>query len=194
MSGDSHAALTGSDLHENKGVATATNNTVATASGGATVWKLLDASNLSGTGNSFGAQLFHVRDEQTSGTVGPVLTGSTWNTIRFNTTRTSEISSASIGSNQITLPAGTYIIDAFVVFHNQGTQCKVKLYNVTDSVDQLIGFAAYEGNIAVRGKFTLSGTKVLEIRANPGANSSTMPATSSGVSEVYADAMIWKVA
>lgn len=38
-----HSTLTGSDLHENKGVAAASNNTVATASGGATVWQKVNA-------------------------------------------------------------------------------------------------------------------------------------------------------
>lgn len=38
-----HSTLTGSDLHENKGVAAASNNTVATASGGTTVWQKVNA-------------------------------------------------------------------------------------------------------------------------------------------------------
>lgn len=37
-----HSTLTGSELHENKGAATATDNTVASATGGATVWRLVN--------------------------------------------------------------------------------------------------------------------------------------------------------
>lgn len=39
-----HSALTGSELHENKGVAAASDNTVASATSGATVWRKVNAS------------------------------------------------------------------------------------------------------------------------------------------------------
>lgn len=38
-----HSALTGSELHENKGVSTASDNTVASATSGATVWRKVNA-------------------------------------------------------------------------------------------------------------------------------------------------------
>lgn len=38
-----HSALTGSELHENKGVASASDNTVASATSGATVWRKVNA-------------------------------------------------------------------------------------------------------------------------------------------------------
>lgn len=41
-----HASLTGADLHENKGVAAASDNTVATASSGTTVWQKITASSI----------------------------------------------------------------------------------------------------------------------------------------------------
>lgn len=44
-----HSTLTGSELHENKGVASASNNTVATASGGNTVWQKIAANNIDNT-------------------------------------------------------------------------------------------------------------------------------------------------
>jgi hypothetical protein len=39
-----HDALTGSELHENKGVASASDNTVASATSGATVWRKVNSS------------------------------------------------------------------------------------------------------------------------------------------------------
>lgn len=44
-----HSALTGSNLHENKGVASASDNYVATATSGATVWKKITAANVDTT-------------------------------------------------------------------------------------------------------------------------------------------------
>jgi hypothetical protein len=41
-----HADLTGAELHENKGAATATDNFVATVTTGATVWKKITPSNI----------------------------------------------------------------------------------------------------------------------------------------------------
>lgn len=38
-----HSTLTGADLHENKGVSAASNNTVATASSAATVWQKVNS-------------------------------------------------------------------------------------------------------------------------------------------------------
>src|SRR5688572_14319960 len=39
-----HDALTGAELHENKGVASASDNTVASATTGATVWRKVNSS------------------------------------------------------------------------------------------------------------------------------------------------------
>lgn len=52
-----HEDLTGIELHENKGVAEASNNQVATASGGATVWKKLGTNNLD-TSQFFGLNTY----------------------------------------------------------------------------------------------------------------------------------------
>lgn len=41
-----HSTLTGSDLHENKGAAAASDNTVASATSGATVWRKVNANML----------------------------------------------------------------------------------------------------------------------------------------------------
>lgn len=44
-----HSSLTGSELHENKGVSTASDNTVASATSGATVWRKVNTSMVDGT-------------------------------------------------------------------------------------------------------------------------------------------------
>ena len=67
-----HSALTGSELHENKGVAAASNNTVATAASSATVWQKVN-SNMIDTASIFdtnrGVISAVIDDVSTAGTV-----------------------------------------------------------------------------------------------------------------------------
>lgn len=199
MANVAHSTLTGSDLHELKGAAAAAVNTLPIANGsGSTAFSKLTASNLTGTGNPFGGQLFHVTEEYGTGT-SVTLTASAWNTRALNTTRTNEIS-ASLASNQITLPAGTYFIDAEIAGVN--ATHKAKLYNVTAGTDLINGLtvAGAQGfgggsTSRVRGRFTIAGSTVFEIRhwVTNGSTSGGTPA-SSGLAEVYSDVSIWKVA
>jgi hypothetical protein len=101
-----HSTLTGSNLHENKGVAAATNNHVATATSGATVWKKLDNTNLAALGNPFGANLLHIAG-------GAGATTANGENLSIGSVITNEIASASVAGNVITLPAGTY----FTIIH-----------------------------------------------------------------------------
>lgn len=202
MANVAHSTLTGSDLHEVKGASTATSGQVpiANGSGGAPFGKLTHTS-LGTTGNSFGAQLFHVRDEKPSGTAGGATTSSTWTARTLNTSVTNEISAASLASNQITLPAGTYFIEARAPCYN--SLHKAKLKNVTDASDTIIGSSASGptsfGGVSdstIQGRFTIAGTKIFEIQQyviNPGSSDALGLAVSSGAIEVYTDVLIWKV-
>jgi len=60
--------------------------------------------------DNFSTQLFHVRDEKSNGVAGGNFTNGAWQTRTLNTSMTNEISGASLSSNQITLPSGTYFI------------------------------------------------------------------------------------
>src|SRR5882672_5303112 len=103
MANVEHSTLTTTNLHENKGVSAATDNTVATAVTGATVWAKLTAANLTGTGNPLGAQLFHVREEQTQGTESAMTYSSgSYVKVPLTTSVTNEIASASLATSQIT--------------------------------------------------------------------------------------------
>lgn len=150
-----------------------------------------------------GNPLLHVREEQTSGTNGGTFTSGAWRTRTLNTSKTNEISGASLGSNQITLPAGTYWIEAsapgfVVVFH------KAKLYNITDSADVIIGTNCQTGagdsvltRSLVRGRFTIAAQKVFELQHRCSSTLATTgfgQANSFSVVEVYSEVMIWKLA
>lgn len=57
-----HNTLTGANLHENKGVSTATDNTVASATSGATVWRKINSSMLD-TSSVFGVNKEYIQVE-----------------------------------------------------------------------------------------------------------------------------------
>ena len=207
----SHKNLTGLQLHENKGVASATNGQVATADGaGSTVWKKLDSSNLSGTGNPFGAQLLHVREEQVSGVYSGTGFAATNNVCVLNTVKTNEISSATLSSNTVSLPAGTYFAWGTTnVFHglgpNQAGSSRVHLQNTTAGTQLVIGTNAYTQNgaaqalypthfLQLRGRFTLASTSNIQMQVYVLNGASAMHPFSGVGNEVYSELQIWKVA
>jgi hypothetical protein len=158
---------------------------------------------LSGVQGKFESALLHVRDEKASGTDGGTFTSGSFQTRTLNTSVTNEISGASLSSNQITLPSGTYFLYATAPAYGVDTH-KLKFRNTTDSSDTLIGNnqriadaldAATTAHIS--GRFTIAAQKTFELqhRCNTtdsgdgfgvGANYSIV--------EVYADVQIWKVA
>lgn len=206
----SHKNLTGAQLHELKGVSTATTGQVATASGGATVWQKLTATNLTGSGNPFGGQLFHVRDQRTNGTAGTTWTGSTWTTQVLQTTKTNEISSASLSSNQVSLPTGTYRVYGTakqnVSSANGSINVKVRLRNITAGTTITTGMSnsggvgggaagAFGLAANLQDTFTIAGTTTIELQGWASGSGITSPgSTSSGEVEVYAELMFWKIA
>lgn len=205
MTTKAHKLLTGTDLHENKGAAAASDDYVATATDGATVWKKLTAANLATTGNPFGAQLLHVTHQVSSGTDSGAATGATWNTRPLNTSLTNEITSATLSSNQISLPAGTYFAQAWGEGSGGQRQHKLRLRNVTDgatlivgtSGDNTSGSSPHNGSVSLVGRFTLSGTKTIELQYYPTVGASVGGfgnATISGEVEVYSTVLIWRVA
>ena len=155
------------------------------------------------SGTTFGSALLHVRDEKSAGTAGGDANNGSFQTRTLNTVKTNEISGASLASNQITLPTGTYYIYASgSAFQVQAH--KMKLRNVTDSSDTLLGTsvfstAAYEGKMQsmVIGRFTIASQKVFELQHRVADTKTTNGfgiASNFSVTEVYADVQIWKIA
>lgn len=161
--------------------------------------------------NPFSSQLLHVQDQKAAGTDGGTFTSGAWRTRTLNTSVTNEISGASLAANQITLPAGTYFIDASAPAAignlDSAAEHKVKLRNVTDASDTLIGTTErIEGDNSpdirsqtrsfVKGRFTIAAEKVFELQHQ---TSNSMTTTGLGfaadfsVVEIYADVLIWKV-
>lgn len=152
-------------------------------------------------GPALSQQMIHVRDEKTSGTSGGSSIAGT-QTRTLNTVVKNSISGASLASSQITLPAGTYRIDANAP-STTAFQHQASLYNVTDAVVALVGESEYVTNTAnvqtrsyVRGEFTITGTKVFELRHYTQSAVSSIglgQTASSGLTEIYSNVIISKV-
>jgi hypothetical protein len=148
-------------------------------------------------------KLAYFRDEQTSGTNAGTFTSGSFVTRTLNTTVVNNITGASLGSNQITLPAGTY----WFLAHAPALNCdshRAQIYNVTDAATALLGdSAAYSssaGNVGdraiVQGPVTISAQKVFELRhrcSTTRASNGLGVAASFGVTEVYSQIWIWKL-
>ena len=151
---------------------------------------------------AYESALLHVRQEESSGGGSGSISTSAWNTRTLNTVMTNEITSASLSSNQITLPSGTYYIYAYGL----GYACnkhQTKLYNTTDASDVLLGNSGHahltygqNTHSIVSGRFTISAQKVFELQSKSSSSRSTngMGVHTGIGTEVYTDANIWKVA
>ena len=152
----------------------------------------------------FESQLLHVRDEKSNNTYGGTFTSGAWQKRDLNTVKTNEITGASLSSSVITLPAGTYYIEASAPAIEVNAH-KAKLYNTSDSSDVIIGTSQHnrsDNNYAssrsiVAGRFTISAQKNFELQhrcvATRGADGLGF-ASNFSVVEVYSDVKIWKVA
>jgi len=164
-------------------------------------WVLIRAFGIGGSESIFATQLLHITHELTSGTDGPAISAGTFTTRPLNTVRTNEISGASLSSNEITLTAGDYYIEANSTLSSVTDGVKSKLRNITDVSDILIGSTGYAtgGTTAlnvmsfISGRFTLAATKNVAIQNWAFDAGIFGNAATAGVSEVYADIKIWKV-
>lgn len=144
--------------------------------------------------------LLHVRDEKAQNTVGGGFTSGAWQTRTLNTVKTNEITGASLSSNEVTLPAGTYEIDALAPAYAVARH-QARLYNVTGAAVLLDGTSMYAdpGDVNtvsfVRGRFTLASTSAVRLEHRCGTTNGTngLGIAANFATEVYADVMIREV-
>ncbi len=159
---------------------------------------------LSGVQGKFESALLHVRDERSANTGYGTITAGSFQTRTLNTVITNEISGASLASNQITLPSGTYYIHASYGGYKTERH-KSKLRNITDSSDTIIGTSEFtntgidaQTRTFVIGRFTIAAQKTFElqhrINSSAGGGQDGGVESNHGVTEVYADVQIWKIA
>jgi hypothetical protein len=106
---------------------------------------------------------------------------------------------ASLASNQITLPAGTYFAEWSAPAYQVGIH-KTRLQNITDATTIALGTAESAQNSSTSRSvgsvyFTIATSKVIEIehRANNTQNTNGFgPAATFGDNEIFAEIRIWK--
>jgi len=147
---------------------------------------------------AFENRLLHVRDEKPSGTSGgDAVVG--WNSRVLNTVKTNQITGASLASNQISLPAGTYFIDAVSPVFGVG-ESVARLQNVSgpEILRGQNGYATGSSTTCysrITGRFTLASTTNLRIQQYAAfSNFGGLGNAVSQGTEVYTSVMIWKVA
>jgi hypothetical protein len=126
--------------------------------------------NESGGGGGGAEDYILIRDEKSSGTPGGTFTASGWRTRDLNTIISDIGNHATLATNQITLGAGTYRyqISAPAYYVNRH---QVRLYDVSNSAVITNSEGSSEYNLTevqtrsfTTGKFTLTGTTILEIQ------------------------------
>lgn len=156
-------------------------------------------------GQAVGAYpLLHVRDQKAGGANGGTSVAGVQDRA-LNTVATNTIPGASLATNQITLPAGTYDFDISAPAY-AGDAHRVQLYNVTDSVVTQYGTnessAASSQVVSTRsialGRMTIAAPKVFKVRhyiagalANEGLGRA---ASDSAPNAIFTEARFWKVA
>jgi hypothetical protein len=151
----------------------------------------------------------HVRNVLTSGSANSegALTAGAWNTRNLGTVVTNTLTGASLGANQITLPAGTYklqVVSGSMISTGSGATVKSRIYNVTDSVELVVGSTFGSGSAPsalisapLIGQFTIAGIKVIRLDTwlKAGGSIGDMgAAAAAGDVEVYMDVYIEKYA
>ena len=95
--------------------------------------KILSDSLASGVGQGvYETALLHVVNQQATATGGGGSTSGSFIKLPYNTVKTNEITGASLSSNQVTLPSGTYYLQANCRLY-RANEFKMVLRNTTDS-------------------------------------------------------------
>ncbi|MBF8733111.1 hypothetical protein IRZ59_22020 [Pseudomonas guariconensis] len=153
---------------------------------------------------SFANTFLYVEDRKATNTAGGTATAAAWTTRDLNSVRVNRITGASLASNQVTLPAGTYRFEARAPAIGVGAH-QIRLRNITDATDVDIGSSGFsissslnaQTDSVMGGEFTITGTKVLEIQHNVATTRATNgfgAAANLGATEIYTQAKFWRLA
>ena len=140
-----------------------------------------------------------IEDQKPSGTAGGSLPAGAWRTRDLNTITSDDDSIVTLSANQFTLQAGTYLIEASAPSYVVSLH-KIKLYNITDSTDDIIGTNAFSSTPdygATRsfasGVINITSAKVFEIQHRCSDTGFIGNTCNFGVAEVYTQVKITKL-
>lgn len=153
---------------------------------------------------SGGGEVVYVSDQQAAGTAGGSFGSGSWSTRGLNTlTNPGSYSWISLSSNQITLSAGTYTIEATAPAF-QVTQHKARFRNVSDSTTAVVGTSEYTDNgnavttaSKIVGQFTIASSKTFEVQHRCSTTANTQGygvASNYDEVEIYTQCKITKIA
>ena len=162
---------------------------------------VLEASQLNGVVDNF-QDIAIFNETQASGTNGGTPTANAWTKRTLNTTQTNNIASCTLTSSVVSLPAGTYFFSAQCPSYYQGARARIQ--NTTAGTTLVLGLNQQVGYTTATtapndlvGIATLSATSNIELQYYTNlatANNGLGLAQSYGVSEVYANLMIVRIA
>ena len=157
--------------------------------------------NLEVTGTLKDKGYVKISDVKTSGTNGGTFNSGSWQTRDINTEDTDTENIASVSSNQITLPAGTYYCRISCSAYDVGRH-KSRLQNITASTTEIIGtsdFTLYSSHTQtssiITGMFTITLESIFEIQHRCESSKATDGfgvACNFGIDEVYTIAEFWR--
>lgn len=135
----------------------------------------------------------HFQDQKASGTNGGTATAGAYTTRVLNTT-VRNIAGATLASNRVNLPAGTWRISASAANNTAGT-FRLRIRNITDATTSILGpGGSVAGNVynylTVDGVVTITSAKDFEVQhyraTTVGPDDFGLPASSGDV-EIYVD-------
>jgi hypothetical protein len=181
-----------------------TNQGSADAAALATALAVVAADLQSSRAGSFANNYLSIEDRKAANTAAGTATAATWTTRDLNSVRVNRITGASLASNQVTLPAGTYRFEARAPAIGVGAH-QVRLRNITDSADVEIGSSSFSISTAlnaqtdsvISGEFTITAAKAFEIQHNVAVTRATNglgAAANLGTTEIYTQAKFWRLA
>lgn len=143
-----------------------------------------------------------VSNTQTSGTHGGTSTSGSWLSCILNTKDNDTGGIATLTSNKVTLPSGTYKVIGMQSFDSPGTS-QIRIYNATDSAILLNGFSCTEPGTnnhklpnVVSGQFTIASSKdiVMQYQVGNGVSVTGLGEAVNFGTEVYATVEFTKIA
>lgn len=146
-------------------------------------------------------QYILLQDQRPSGTNGSSLTADAWRKLDLNTISQDDTSSVAVSSNNFTLPAGTYEINArcpiAINDANESHHGKMRLYNESDNNVVLYGqsavYSAASSNFSLSGKFTISLRKSFSLYVYLDYASGIYAAGVPSAPEIYTEVELRKV-
>lgn len=170
MSNVEHSTITDPNIHEPKGIASASANTVYIADGsGSGSWGSINP--LLPSIDPFSSYMSLYTTLGSLGSVSWSSSASSWHTLNLTGTDVNNISSATVSTNSFSLPSGTYqaigygggVIPIFTTSPVTICALGMRIYNLTDSSDTLVGGSGYT-TTNLSGRFTLLSTKTLAVQ------------------------------